>query len=84
MKRLKKEVHEKKILKESATLIYEEITQNLCLAKMTLAMTEITEAAALKENIKKTNDLVGKSIRQLRSIGKTLHEAEKIYDRHKT
>ena len=72
MKKGVKNLSNKLTLQESADIIYDEITQNLCLAKLILSMTEPNEIHELQENIKKSKDLVSKSILHLRALGESI------------
>ncbi len=77
MKMKEKDKKSTQVFKTPASIIYDEIAQNLCLVKVKLAMTENMKVKELRENIRKTNELVTKSIQQLRDIGSSLQEAEK-------
>lgn len=68
---------QKKILDDSFKIIYDEITQNLCLAKLSLSICEENEPKHLKEKIKKSHDLISKSIQQLRIVGEMIIKLKK-------
>jgi len=77
LKKLKKNSDPKNKLEDSFKIIYDEITQDLCVVKLTLSMSD-SDPDQLKANIKKSHDLVSKSIQQLRIVGDLINEIKKI------
>ena len=74
MKRVEKNLEFKKSLENSAKIIYDEVTQNLCLVKLVLASNESVELNILIENNKKCYDLINKSISLLRQVAESINE----------
>lgn len=74
MKKVDRNLKFKKKLENSVTLIYDEITQNLCLVKLILTNTGSVQFDGYEENNKKCQELINRSISQLRQIAESINE----------
>ena len=74
MKKVDRNLKFKKKLENSVTLIYDEITQNLCLVKLILTNTGSVQFDGYEENKKKCQELINRSISQLRQIAESINE----------
>jgi hypothetical protein len=64
----------KKSLENSAKTIYDEVAQNLCLAKLILASDDPGKPGIHHDNNVKCQELVSKSITLLRQVADSLNE----------
>jgi len=64
----------KKSLENSAKTIYDDVAQNLCLAKLILARDEPGQLRGQNENNTKCLELVSKSITVLRQVADSLNK----------
>lgn len=74
MNKVKLSIENNKILEDSAKLIFDEITQNLCLVKLVLASSESAQFNSQNENNKKCCELINRSISQLRQVAESINE----------
>jgi hypothetical protein len=67
----------KKSLENSAKTIYDEVAQNLCLAKLILARTEPEQLHSRQNNNTECLELISKSITLLRQVADSINEIKK-------
>lgn len=71
---LKRVCKQEAVLKQATDLIFNQVGQELSLAKMKLAMSKVEQPPCEKERITETHNLVGKAITDLRRLGNELNE----------
>lgn len=70
----KKEINKKKVIRQTRSVIYETVSQNLCLAKLTLATINIEERKTAVSKINASKKIISKTIADLRKIANKLEQ----------